>query len=91
MLSRNELSPEFGFFEKRLLLGPEMQPTPADVTAETATAMKTRRLNRMSWFIQKRIELEGDFGILKSSLGPYGDGDGDAGGDRDGCGVHRHF
>ncbi|MAI70234.1 MAG: hypothetical protein CMM01_04910 [Rhodopirellula sp.] len=62
MLSRNELSPEFGFFEKRLLLGPETQPTPADVTAETATAMKTRRLNRMSWFIQKRIELEGDFG-----------------------------
>ena len=60
MLSRKEFVPELGFLENRLLLGPEVQPTPADAMAETATVVKKRRLTRMASSIQKRIELEGN-------------------------------
>ena len=62
MLSRNDPFSEVGFFKNKLLLGPETQPKPADAMVEAATAVKKRRLTCMSWFIQKRIELEGTYG-----------------------------
>ena len=48
MWSKNELSFVVGFFDNRLLFGPDIQPTPAETMTEAVTAVKKRRLTRIS-------------------------------------------